>query len=84
MTMPWPRWRVKVIAVDSVLSEGLREHKPGALLSFVNDTLLAAKDLAESLTARHKSGVAVRFPRILRWREDKRVEEADSRRRDVD
>lgn len=27
---------------------------------------------------RHKSGVAVRFPRILRWRDDKRIEEADS------
>jgi len=26
---------------------------------------------------RHKSGVAVRFPRILRWRTDKRPEEAD-------
>ncbi|WP_028309973.1 cisplatin damage response ATP-dependent DNA ligase [Derxia gummosa] len=29
-------------------------------------------------SARHKSGVAVRFPRILRWRRDKPVEEADS------
>ena len=27
---------------------------------------------------RHKSGVAVRFPRILRWRHDKPIEEADS------
>jgi DNA ligase-1 len=27
---------------------------------------------------RHKSGVAVRFPRILRWRDDKKIEEADS------
>jgi DNA ligase-1 len=26
---------------------------------------------------RHKSGVAVRFPRILRWREDKRAQDAD-------
>lgn len=27
---------------------------------------------------RHKSGVAVRFPRIARWRTDKKMEEADS------
>lgn len=27
---------------------------------------------------RHKSGIAVRFPRILRWRKDKPVEEADT------
>ena len=26
---------------------------------------------------RHKSGIAVRFPRILRWRRDKPVEQAD-------
>jgi DNA ligase-1 len=27
---------------------------------------------------RHKSGIAVRFPRVLRWRMDKQAEEADS------
>ncbi|MFS4418412.1 ATP-dependent DNA ligase [Maribacter sp. 2307ULW6-5] len=27
---------------------------------------------------RHKSGVATRFPRILRWRQDKKVEEANT------
>jgi len=27
---------------------------------------------------RHKSGIAVRFPRILRWRIDKPVDEADT------
>lgn len=31
-----------------------------------------------ALSSRHKSGVAVRFPRMLRWRQDKSVEEADT------
>ncbi len=32
---------------------------------------------AVQLSARHKSGVAVRFPRISRWRSDKPIHEAD-------
>ncbi|MEM6429667.1 MAG: ATP-dependent DNA ligase [Deinococcota bacterium] len=37
---------------------------------------LAFEGIAES--SRHKSGIAVRFPRILRWRDDKPPAEADS------
>ncbi|MGF1503946.1 MAG: ATP-dependent DNA ligase [Anaerolineae bacterium] len=37
---------------------------------------LAFEDLRPS--NRHKSGIAVRFPRIVRWRRDKPIEEADS------
>ena len=29
-------------------------------------------------STRHKSGVALRFPRILRWRQDKKIDEADT------
>lgn len=31
-----------------------------------------------ALSNRHKSGVALRFPRISRWRKDKPVEEIDT------
>jgi DNA ligase 1 len=31
-----------------------------------------------ALSGRHKSGIAVRFPRMLRWRQDKPVNEADT------
>ena len=31
-----------------------------------------------SLSTRHKSGIAVRFPRMLRWRQDKPLNEADT------
>jgi DNA ligase-1 len=37
---------------------------------------IAFEDIRKS--SRHKSGVAVRFPRIKRWRTDKQIEEADS------
>jgi DNA ligase-1 len=31
-----------------------------------------------ALSKRHKSGIATRFPRMLRWRQDKPVAEADT------
>jgi DNA ligase-1 len=31
-----------------------------------------------ALSKRHKSGVATRFPRILRWRKDKKITEANT------
>ena len=31
-----------------------------------------------ALSKRHKSGIAVRFPRIVRWRKDKKVDEIAS------
>ena len=40
--------------------------------------LPAFEDEGIARSTRHKSGIAVRFPRMLRWREDKPVEEADT------
>ena len=37
---------------------------------------IAFEGIAES--KRHKSGVATRFPRILRWRQDKKIDEANT------
>ena len=37
---------------------------------------IAFEGIAES--SRHKSGVATRFPRMLRWRTDKKIEEANT------
>ena len=37
---------------------------------------IAFEGIASS--SRHKSGVAVRFPRILRWRQDKTIKDANS------
>jgi DNA ligase-1 len=37
---------------------------------------IAFEDIRQS--SRHKSGIAVRFPRISRWRTDKKIQDADS------
>ncbi len=52
------------------------KHGPVRVVKPVQVFELAFEGIQPS--TRHKSGVAVRFPRMLRWRTDKRPEEADS------
>lgn len=53
----------------------LEKFGPVRLLEQAHVFEIAFEGIAPS--GRHKSGVAVRFPRILRWRRDKRPEDAD-------
>ena len=62
----------KWIRQNTVDSHGpVRVLKPKQVFEIAFDD-----DISES--KRHKSGVAVRFPRILRWRIDKPAKDADS------
>lgn len=67
----------EIARVDAIVRKTTRESF-GPVRS-VTPTLvfeLGFEGIARS--ARHKSGIAVRFPRMLRWRQDKPVTEADT------
>ncbi len=68
---------VEIREVDRFIQQNTRERfgpvravRPELVFEIAFDGLRAS--------TRHKSGLAVRFPRILRWRRDKRRDEADS------
>ena len=63
--------------VDSFVRRNTRERF-GPVRSVKPELVfeLAFENIQHS--TRHKSGIAVRFPRILRWREDKLPAEADT------
>ena len=67
----------EIAQVDAIIRKTTRESF-GPVRS-VDATLvfeLGFEGIAKS--PRHKSGIAVRFPRMLRWRQDKPVAEADT------
>jgi DNA ligase-1 len=63
--------------VDAFVRRNTRERF-GPVRSVTPELVFELGFEAIQRSNRHKSGVAVRFPRILRWRHDKRIEEADS------
>ena len=63
--------------VDKFVRENTRETF-GPVRSVTPQLVFELAFEAIQKSSRHKSGVAVRFPRILRWRDDKKIEDADS------
>lgn len=67
----------EIAELDKWIRKNTREkHGPVRVVEPVHVFELAFEGIARS--ARHKSGLAVRFPRILRWRRDKPASEADT------
>jgi DNA ligase-1 len=62
--------------VDSIVRKTTVE-KFGPVISVKPSLVFELGFEGIALSKRHKSGIAVRFPRMLRWRQDKSVEEAD-------
>ena len=65
----------EIVEVDRIVRSTTKEkHGPVRICEPTLVFQLAFEGVAES--TRHKSGVAVRFPRIVRWRRDKQPSEA--------
>jgi DNA ligase-1 len=63
--------------VDKFIRENTKETF-GPVRSVTPQLVFELAFEAIQKSSRHKSGVAVRFPRILRWRDDKTIKDADS------
>lgn len=67
----------EIAQVDAIVRKTTREtFGPVRSLDATQVFELGFEGIARS--PRHKSGIAVRFPRMLRWRQDKAVAEADT------
>lgn len=67
----------EIAEVDSWIKQNTKERF-GPVRSVEAELVFEIAFEGINLSSRHKSGVAVRFPRILRWRMDKKVDEANS------
>lgn len=66
----------EILALDRWIRANTRERF-GPVRSVRAEQVFELGFEAVNRSARHKSGIAVRFPRILRWRQDKPAAEAD-------
>ena len=64
-------------AVDKFIKSNTIERF-GPVRSVVPELVFEIGFEAIAPSSRHKSGIATRFPRILRWRQDKKIEEANT------
>jgi DNA ligase-1 len=67
----------ETVEVDRIVRRTTRE-KFGPVRSVAPTLVFEIAFEGIQRSSRHKAGVAVRFPRILRWRRDKPVAEADT------
>lgn len=63
--------------VDAIVKKTTKE-KFGPVRSVTPTLVFELGFEGINISTRHKSGIAVRFPRILRWRTDKKVEDANT------
>ncbi len=68
---------VEIKEVDAFIKKNTKE-KFGPVRSVKAELVFELAFEGINFSTRHKSGVAVRFPRIHRWRKDKKVEDADT------
>jgi len=65
----------EIVEVDRIVkATTIEKHGPVRICTPTLVMQLAFEGVSES--TRHKAGLAVRFPRIVRWRRDKRPEDA--------
>jgi DNA ligase-1 len=67
----------EIRAVDRFIRNNIKE-KFGPVRSVRPELVFELAFESIQRSKRHKSGVAVRFPRIHRWRKDKDIQEADT------
>ena len=67
----------EILSVDKFIKSNTIE-KFGPVRSVKPELVFELAFEGIQLSARHKSGIAVRFPRISRWRKDKIADEADT------